>query len=118
MAIRPHSRVAGVQGCPWRPRSRGAGAQVAGALAREICPEVRTKGKLTAYSNDHELHYKGKKREKNRETKKKGRQMPFPCFFRASNLPLVNMFVKQRQEGAAEEGFGEADHRDVEYVLR
>lgn len=44
--------------------------------------------------------------------------MPFPCFFRASNLPLVNMFVKQRQEGAAEEGFGEADHRDVEYVLR
>lgn len=31
-----------------------------GALIREICPEVRTKGKLTACNNDHELHHKGK----------------------------------------------------------
>lgn len=66
------------------------GAQVTGSLVREIRPEVRTKGKLTARGNDRGLRYE---RERKRE------RAPLSCFFRASNLPLVNMFVKERQGG-------------------
>lgn len=31
-------------------------------------------------------------------------ELPFPCFFRASDLPLVNMFVEERQRGGGGEG--------------
>jgi len=79
---------------------------------------VHTKGKLTACGNDHELHSKKKGRKETErgrnEREERIADVSFPCFFRVSNLPLVNMFVKKRRgRGAAEEGFGEAeDHRE------
>jgi len=59
------------------------------------------------------MHYKGKDRKKRierererreREKERKKADVSFPCFFRASNLPLVNMFVKDRQRMVAKEG--------------
>lgn len=46
--------------------------QVTGALIREIHPELRTKGKLTAHSNDHELRYERDGETRERERMKEG----------------------------------------------
>jgi hypothetical protein len=84
-------------------------AQVTGAFARKICPEVCTKGKLTACSNDHELHYKGKterkERKREREREKKGRQMPLFPAFSARAIYLLSTCLLKRDRGAAKEGF-------------
>lgn len=79
-------------------------AQVTGALVREICPQVRTKGKLTACGNDHELRYKGKRQReewRGRKEKKRGKQMPLFLAFSVRAIYLLSTCLLKRGGGKA-----------------
>lgn len=89
--------------------------QRTGALAHEICPEVRTKGKLTACNNDYELHYKEKRGREGGGERRKGSRCLFSLLFpREQSTSCQHVCKKRRQK----RGLGRQKTTGKEYALR